>query len=185
MDNGAENYRRFLRGDEDGMARIVREYKDGLILFLQKSVGDIHTAEEVAEETFFRLLVKKPFFSGRSSFRSWLYAVGRHAAVDFVRKSARLPALSAEEMEEILRDEADLERDYIKEEQKILVHKALKKLPPDYGQVLWLAYFEDLPNGEVCRVMKKSARQVRNLLYRAKQSLKTELEKEGFVYEEF
>jgi len=32
--------------------------------------------------------------------------------------------------------------------------------------------------------MKKSDRQIKNLLYRAKQSLKSKLEKEGFVYEE-
>ena len=34
MDTGAENYRRFLEGDDDGLAGIVREYKDALILFL-------------------------------------------------------------------------------------------------------------------------------------------------------
>ena len=32
--------------------------------------------------------------------------------------------------------------------------------------------------------MHKSRRQIENLVYRAKQSLKSELEKEGFVYEE-
>ena len=34
MDSGADNYRRFLDGDDEGLAEIVREYKDGLILFV-------------------------------------------------------------------------------------------------------------------------------------------------------
>ena len=31
MDNGAENYRRFLAGDETGLDEILHDYKDGLI----------------------------------------------------------------------------------------------------------------------------------------------------------
>ena len=41
MDNGAENYRRFLRGDEEGIAEIKCEYKDGLIFYLNGYVNDI------------------------------------------------------------------------------------------------------------------------------------------------
>ena len=31
MDNGASSYRRFLDGDDEGIAQIVEEHKDGLI----------------------------------------------------------------------------------------------------------------------------------------------------------
>ena len=34
MDAGAESYRRFLEGEEDAMLEIVREYNDGLVLYL-------------------------------------------------------------------------------------------------------------------------------------------------------
>ncbi len=68
MDNGASSYRRFLGGDDSGISEIVGEYKDGLILYLNKYVGNIYTAEELAEDTFFRLITKKPRFSGKSTF---------------------------------------------------------------------------------------------------------------------
>ena len=51
MDNGAGSYRRFLDGDDKGIAEIVGEYKDGLILFLNGYVGSIFLAEELTEET--------------------------------------------------------------------------------------------------------------------------------------
>jgi RNA polymerase sigma-70 factor (ECF subfamily) len=47
-----------------------------------------------------------------------------------------------------------------------------------------LVYFEDFSNQDVSEVMRKSKRQVENLLFRAKLSLKTILEKEGLNYEE-
>ena len=64
MDNGASSYRRFLEGDDSGLCEIVRDYKDGLILFLHSMTRDLGLAEELCEDTFVRLAVKKPKFSG-------------------------------------------------------------------------------------------------------------------------
>ena len=89
MDNGAGSYRRFLDGDDLGIAEIVRDYKDGLILYLNGYVKNVHTAEELAEDTFFRLMIKKPKFNGRSSFKSWIYAIGRNVAIDYIRRAVR------------------------------------------------------------------------------------------------
>ncbi len=41
MDNGASSYRRFLDGDDKGIAEIVGDYKDGLILYLNGYVNNI------------------------------------------------------------------------------------------------------------------------------------------------
>jgi len=47
-----------------------------------------------------------------------------------------------------------------------------------------LIYFEGLSNADTASIMRKNARQMKNLVYRAKSALKSELDKEGFVYEE-
>ena len=183
MDNGASSYRRFLDGDDRGLAEIVGEYKDGLILYLNGYVGNVFVAEELAEDTFFRLMTKKPKFAGKSSFKSWLYAIGRHVAVDYVRRRSRLRTVPLEDAEYALSEEQSLEDAYIKEEQKRTVLRALASLSADYRTVLWLTYFEDFSNKEAAAILGKSDRQIVNLLYRAKQSLRATLEKEGFVYE--
>ena len=64
------------------------------------------------------------------------------------------------------------------------MHRALHRLKPEYSQVLYLLYFEDFDNSQTAVIMKKSKRQIENLAYRAKKSLRQELEKEDFVYEE-
>ncbi len=184
MDNGASSYRRFLHGDDNGIAEIVRDYKDGLILYLNGYVGNIFVAEELTEDTFFRLITKKPRFSGKSTFKCWLYAIGRNVAVDHIRRDSRLIGTPIEDMENYLYEEQDLIDSYIKEERKRAMHKALSSLSADYRSILWLVFFEGFSNKEAAAVLKKSDRQIKNLLYRAKQSLKSKLEKEGFIYEE-
>lgn len=183
MDNGASSYRRYLDGDDNGLSEIVRDYKDGLILFLNQFVNNFCVAEELTEDTFFRLITKKPKFFGKSSFKSWLYAIGRNVAVDYIRHNSKLMNTPIEEMDNYISDGKCLQEAYITEENKKTLHSTLAKLAPDYRRVLWLVYFEDFSNREVAVIMKKNDRQIKNLLYRAKKSLKAELDKEGFIYE--
>lgn len=184
MDNGAGSYRRFLDGDESGLADIIREYRDGLILYLNNLTGNISLSEELAEDTFVKLGTKKPKDKGKGSFKAWLYTIGRNVAIDHIRRGSKHDKMSLDDCAELTDDENDLERLYIREENKITVHRALRRLKPDYRVVLYLIFFEGFQNAEAADVMHKSKRQIENLIYQAKLSLKSELNKEGFVYEE-
>ena len=184
MDNGASSYRRFLDGDDEGIVEIIRDYKDGLILYLNGFTENIGVAEELMEDTFVKLVTKRPRFKGQSSFKTWLYAIGRNVAMDHLRYSAKLSGMSGEELERLAGETESLERTYLRTERKILLHQALGRLKPEYRQVLHLVYLEGFHNADAAKVMHKSKRQIENLVYRAKQSLKSELEKEGFAYEE-
>ncbi len=183
MDNGASSYRRFLDGDEQGFVEIIKMHKDGLIFYLNGFVCDLHIAEDLAEDTFVKIVTKKPRFSGKSSFKTWLYAIGRNVALDYLKRRSKKNEVSVDEIFELTDEAQSLEQEFLKEEQKINLHRALYKLRPEYRQALWLIYFEDFSCKDVARVMKKSVHSVETLVYRARQSLKAELEKEDFDYE--
>ncbi len=182
MDNGASSYLRFLQGDKDAIVEIVSEYNDGLVLFLNSFIGNICLAEEMAEDVFCDLLIEKPKFNGKSSFKTWLYAIARYKALHFLKKRAKAPEVPIDELYS-LSDEVDIVKNHLKNEQKIQLHTALKRISPEYSQVLYLIFFEEFSNSETANILKKSNRQIENLLYRAKKALRSELEKEGFVYE--
>ncbi len=184
MDNGASSYRRFRdEGDESGLAEIIREYRDGLIFYLNSFVCNIHVAEELAEDTFVLLGTKKPKDKGTGSFKTWLYTIGRNIAINYLKRNRKITEVSVNDCVELANEEDSLEISYIKEEQKIIVHKALRKLKPEYQQVLWLIYFEGFSNKEAAIIMKKSVHNIETLVYRARKSLKSQLEMEGFKYE--
>ena len=181
MDNGESSYRRFITGDDSGLVELIRDYKDGLIMYLNSFVRNLNTAEELCEDTFVKLAVKKPKFRGKSSFKTFLYAIGRNIALDFLKK--RGGNIPLDDLAEISGD-CDIELSYIREERKAAVHRAMGKLKTEYRQALWLTYFEELSNKETAAVMKKSVHSVETLIYRARLALKSQLEKEGFQYEE-
>lgn len=184
MDNGASNYRRFCEdGDEQGLVEIIKDYKDGLIFYINSFVGNLSVSEELCEETFVLLGTKKPKDKGVGSFKTWLYTIGRNITIDYLRKQKRKKEISLESVLELSDEEKAFEDSFIKEDEKRILYNALKNLKREYRQVLWLIYFEDFSSKEVATVMKKSVHAVETLAYRARNALKSELEKEGFSYE--
>ena len=176
MDNGASSYLRFLNGDKDGFVDIVTTYKDGLTLFVNTIVKDIHISEEVANEVFLRIYVKKPKYRNKYSFKTWLYTIGKNTAINYVKKFRKINYASIEDCCYIS-DEKDIEADYIKGEQNLLIHQAIKSLKAEYAQVLYLSYFEELSNSESAKIMGKTPKQISDLIYNAKKALKAELER--------
>jgi RNA polymerase sigma-70 factor (ECF subfamily) len=82
---------------------------------------------------------------------------------------------------ETISPEAGLEDQLQLQEQQRLVHEALAKLPQEMSAVLHLIYFEELSYEDAAKVMKKSRKQVDNLIYRGKKELRQILGKEAIV----
>lgn len=181
MENNA--YNRYLNGDNTALLEIIREYRGGLIMYLNSYVHDLNAADELSCETFVRLADKKPKFRGSSSFKTFLFGIGRNVALEYLRRSKIRIAEPLEEAAEIHAD-TDLEREFLEKERNRQLYGAIGALKPEYAQALWLTYFEDLSNKEIAAVMKKSPNAVKVLLHRARLALKDELEKEGFEYED-
>ncbi|HOR21299.1 MAG TPA: sigma-70 family RNA polymerase sigma factor [Ruminococcus sp.] len=107
--------------------------------------------------------------------------MGRNLALDSLRRKPKALRAGAAEILDIAGDE-DIEANYLREEQRIAVHRALRKLRPEYRQAVCLVYLEGFKVSDAAAVMGKSSRQMTNLLYQAKKALKTELEKEGIFH---
>ncbi|WP_019681038.1 RNA polymerase sigma factor [Ruminococcus flavefaciens] len=181
MENGISSYNRFLSGDKDAIDEVIRDYKDGLVYFLYSIIGDMGQAEEAAIDTFVKLYVEKPAFKGTGSFKTWLYTIGRNKAIDIKRKFSKFKSIPLENVFDVS-DGENIEQKVIDDERRLDLRKLISKLRPEYSQILYLIFFEEFKNDEAAEIMKKNSKQIRDLLYRAKNALKKEIEKEGAVF---
>ena len=182
MDNGASSYRRFLHGDQSGIDELIINYRDSLIYFINGFLNNLDESEDVAEEAFMELIVHPHRYSFRSSFKTYLFTVARNKAVDRVRKEKKLSPAQIDDME--LEDFLRLEHSILKDENAQMLRTAMEKINPEYAAILRLLYFEDMTSEQVGKILKKNKRQIANLTYRAKNSLRRTMEEEGFSYEE-
>ena len=153
--NGNECYRRFLDGEERAFDEIMDAYHDGLILFINKYIGNYSVAEELAADCFVELIVHKKRFLGNSDFKTYLYSIGRHKAIDFIRKDSKKKTVTPEEIPEVSSEE-DIEESYITDESKRELHDAIAKLPEDYKVAVYLIFFEQLSYDAAAKIMGKS-----------------------------
>ena len=180
MDKGAESYRRFLDGDDDALGEIVDLYREGLILFIYRYVANLADAEDLAEDVFVELIVNPERYSFRSSLKTYIFTLGRNKAVDFVRKQSRIrPTQEPEERLAELADLRSLESHIIRGEENRRLYEALGSIKEDYRTALHLVYFEELSYKEAAGVMKKSPKQLENLVSRGKKAVRELMGEEG------
>ena len=177
MDNGASSYRRFLNGDESAFESIMKELFHGLVFFIDRIVHDPYAAEDIAIDVFSELIVHKHRYNFKVTLKTYLYMLGRSRAIDYLRRQKRHADLA--ELEQLADDRADLEELVLVSQRKRLVHTAIKQLPEDMQTVLHLIYFEEMTYEEAAKVMKKTRKQIDNLLYRAKKELHAIIGEDG------
>ena len=175
MDNGASSYNCFLNGDNGALDELVVKYSDALVGFALCIVGDADVAEDIAADTFASLMVKRKKFAEEVPFKAYMFKIARNKCVDYLRSSAKI----GHSFDFELLAGGNVEVDVLIRERNRLLYSALAKLPTSYRDVLHLTYFEGFSIEEIRRIMKKNAKQVYNLLARAKSSLKKILIKEG------
>ena len=67
------------------------------------------------------------------------------------------------------------------EERNRVLHFCMGEMNPDYREVLYLTYFEGMSYEQAAEVMGKNVKQITNLVYRGKESLRKLLEREGIT----
>ena len=183
MQDGADSYRRFLGGDKEAITEIVEAYRAGLEYFLLSVTGDEDMAEELTQDTFVYLFVKKPKYRNVASFKTWLYTIGKHKAYKYMKKRSKYVPVEMSYTPLFSEDIRELEEKYFSDMEKLNVLDVMGRLKSEYREVLWLTYFEELSNKECAEIMHKSVHNIEVLVSRARQVLKKLLQEEGYTYE--
>ncbi|MCH5163715.1 MAG: sigma-70 family RNA polymerase sigma factor [Clostridiales bacterium] len=179
-DYGASSYHRFLQGDQSALEELVRLYGDALVRFAYCFLSDSYAAEDVMEDTFATLIVKRKKFTEGAKFKTYLFSIARNKCIDVLRAKKRVFRLDNNVANVV---KGDPESDVMLSERNKLIYLCMQQLSEEYREVLNLVYFEGFDIPEVSSILHKSRKQVYNLLARAKTHLKEILLKAGIQNE--
>lgn len=179
MDNGESSYRRFLDGDESAFDDIMKKLFRNLVFFINRYVNDIYAAEDIAIDAFSELIVHKHRYNFKVSLKTYLFMLGRSRAIDYIRHKKVFDLVELSAAEALADEKQVLEEIILKDERKRTVNEAVERLPDNMRDVIHLIYFEDMTYDEAAKVLKKSKKQIDNLLYRAKKELRIILGEDG------
>ena len=181
-DNGASSYHRFLKGDPAALEELVSIYGDALVRFAYCFLSDRYAAEDIMEDAFAALIVRRKSFTDGAKLKAYLFKIARNKCMDALRTRTRYARFNEDVCEVLF---GDAEEDVLKKERNKKLYSALQKLPKTYRETLDLVYLEGFSVAETAAILHKNRKQIYNLLARSKRTLKEILEKEGLDNEEF
>jgi RNA polymerase sigma-70 factor (ECF subfamily) len=162
--------RRIGEGDRTAMKALYERHSRPLYHFIRTRVGDAFEASDVMQETFLELWRSAGRFDGRSSARTWIYAIARNKTVDRIRKSARVTL--RDQPDETVPDDSPSAQDLLEAASDVSrVRACLEKLGEVQRSAIRLAFFEDLSYPEVAEVEGVPVGTIKTRIHHAKKLL--------------
>ena len=172
------------RGDTAAYEMLYDRYSSAAMGLALKITGDKALAEEVLQETFWRVWRKADLFqTQRGVFASWFFGIARNLSIDMLRRR-RTQAQPAEESDQVIEQTADPSLDVPETAWLRVKHQqmrvAIESLPSEQRYVIELAYFRGMTRQEIAQATGEPLGTIHTRARLALQKLRDELQLQGF-----
>lgn len=145
-----ELYERVRQKDKEALEILYDRYERILYAFVLQLTKNRDLAEEAMQEVFIKLWRGGGIYDeSKGKFRSWLFTMSRHVAIDLIRK--RKPDLQLDESyaEAIPSESPSVETEVEWQEERAQIETAMATLPAEQQQVVRLMYFQGLSQQKI------------------------------------
>jgi len=127
--------------DEAAWARLVAEHYPAVLRQAMRACGDRSAAEDIAQETFLKVFRSGRSFRGERPLGNWIARIASTTAIDALRRSHH-PTTELDEAHPATGD--DPASAVIRGESQRRVREAIRRLPPQLREIVWLTTFAEL-----------------------------------------
>jgi RNA polymerase sigma-70 factor (ECF subfamily) len=169
---------RFQDGDNYAFDLLVKRYKDPLMNFIFRFVGEKNEAEDIVQETFLRLFKNKHYYKEIAKFSTWIYTIAINLAKTKVIKKQKNKVFSLssayddEDKDFDVKDDAYLPDDNANSRfQDELIQKALDSIPENYRKLVILRDIEEFSYEEISEMTGLPMGTVKSRINRGREKL--------------
>jgi RNA polymerase sigma-70 factor, ECF subfamily len=155
-------------GDMSALHFLYARFADDVFAYVRSIVRDAHTAEDITQIVFTKLLKAIHKYQRRDvPFAAWIIRVARNVALDHIRASRQLP------LAEVRTSDEGTEQ--VGFERALSLREALARLPADQREVLVLRHVAGLSPGEIADRLGKTEASIHGLHHRGRSALRAAL----------
>lgn len=176
------------RGNEGAFRELIRRYERPVFSLIYRMVRDSAAAEDLAQDSFIKVLNHLDKYRPEFKFSSWLFKIANNVAIDFLRKrqldtvsidgsphastAAEVEATSIE-----LSDSAESPLDELaSRELGAIIEQAIAQLRPEYRNCIMLRHVEGRSYEEIAATLDLPLGTVKTYIHRARHQLREALE---------
>jgi RNA polymerase sigma-70 factor (ECF subfamily) len=182
-----EVVQRARAGHEDAYRELLRRYQRPVFSLIYRMVRDRELAEDLAQETFVKVLNALDSYRPEFKFSSWIFKIANNAAIDHLRRrhldtlsldgapQATTPErVEATALQVSGHAESPLDELEARELGSAIEH-AIGRLRPEYRACIILRHIEDRPYEEIADILDLPLGTVKTYIHRARAELKDAL----------
>lgn len=144
------------QGDGGALSLLVERHYSGLKGYLYRmTAGNLALSEDMAQETFLRVLRGIDYYSYPRPFKTWLYAIATNVARNYFKRAdtRHTDSVADEEMRMIGDARLDPEAALLMDEETRQVVQALAQLPTHQREVIVLRYYQEHSLAEIAEIL--------------------------------
>ncbi len=172
---------RFQDGDEQAYTELVHRYRDRLMSFVFRFIGEMEKAEDIVQDTLLKLYTHRHYYRNIAKFSTWIYTIAGNLAKTELRRKKRhrvtnLSQMGTEESEYILPsvepETGETAQGHFAEKQ---IQKAIQELPLHFRTVIILRDIQELSYEEISNIVDVPLGTVKSRINRARLQLQQSL----------
>jgi len=166
------------RGDMAAYEVLYRRFETKIFHYLLSAIHDEPTAEDLLAEAMVAVWKGAKNFKGDSQVSTWIFGIARHKMLDGIRSRTRNrnETVAMDEAMEIVDPGENPEKKAEQDAEADIVKKAMGTLSTEHREVLFLAFYEELPYQEIAERIEAPINTVKTRVYYAKKQLKQALQ---------
>jgi RNA polymerase sigma-70 factor (ECF subfamily) len=176
------------QGQERAFRELIRRYERPVFSLVYRMVRDRELAEDLAQDTFIKVLNHIDRYRPEFKFSSWLFKIANNVAIDHLRKR-QLPtvtmhgspnavtpeAIEATSFDAVVPQESALDEIEARET-GTAIEQAIASLRPEYRACIMLRHVEDRSYEEIAATLDLPLGTVKTYIHRARHELRQALE---------
>ncbi|MFR8836077.1 RNA polymerase sigma factor [Bacteroides nordii] len=167
------------KGSIDDFNFLYSVYADSLFSFSLKLLKSRSEAQDVVQDTFLKIWIKREQLSTELSFKSYLYTIAKNKILTTFQK--RVDEVTIEDLriyiEENTADGVDIEQCIINKDIKYNLYSLIAKLPALQARIFIMKTEEELSTQEISFKLNIPHQTVKNNLSKAMKCMRNELKK--------
>ncbi len=176
------------QGREPAFRELIRRYERPVFSLIYRMVRDSTVSEDLAQDTFIKVLNHLDKYRPEFKFSSWLFKIANNVAIDHLRKRQldtvsmdgsphAMTAAEADASSFELADQAESPLDELaSRELGTIIEQAIGSLRPEYRNCIMLRHVEGRSYEEIAATLDLPLGTVKTYIHRARQQLREALD---------
>ena len=171
-------FKLFQEGDNKALDQLVIRYKDRLYNFIYRIVNDVDLAEDLTQDTYYKIFINKDSYKELYKFSTWMYTIAKNLAFTELRKKKRrktyaVSDLSTKDREFVLSSDTNVIKDSSVESNdlSLVMNTCLKQLSDEFKTMIIFRDFQELSYDVISKIMEIPIGTVKSRINRGREKL--------------